>query len=110
MCDLLLDGKNIDQFAIELLRPHLIPVLYTRYLSINPNSFSLFSHTTLEYCAYLQLLRNFLQIQILALKPKRRRATGHLEVLDLGDGVDNLVSNPITEIFLSRISTQIFER
>src|SRR4030042_4324924 len=75
-----------------------------------PHLVSSLLNTPLQDIPYTQFLTNLLNLYGLAFVGECRVSSNHKELWNLAKGSDNLLSDPVAEIFLRRVATQVVKR
>ena len=78
--DLVLDLKNLVEWAIVFLRPDMISTTCIDQLRIDPNPVLCASNTAFDQVLYRQLLGNFINIERRTAKLERGMSSNHLNV------------------------------
>src|ERR1700689_4154158 len=64
-------------------------------------------HTAFEHCAHVQFVRDRADVGVRTLKRERRGARGHLQPVDRGERVEELLREPVGEVLLLLIPTHV---
>src|SRR5437868_1802437 len=107
---LVLDRKDVLQFAVIRLGPEMVTVPYTDQLGHDPQRVAVAAYTPLENSADAELLADLADADILSFEGECRSARGNMEPFDVGQRVDDLLSDAIGEIFVARLPAHIYER
>ena len=105
--DLVLYRKYIGEFPIVGFRPEVVAVFDLDQLGRDSNFVPGLAHGPLEHGIDVKLGANIPDRLIAALECKRRGAGGHLQVFQLGQGVQEFFGDAVREILLGRIVTHV---
>jgi hypothetical protein len=89
--DLVLDGEDVLQLAVEGLRPELVAVGDVDQLDVDPDPVADLPDAALEHRADTELVADLANVDLLALKGEAGGAGRHLHVGQLGEGVDDVL-------------------
>ena len=107
--DLVLHGEDVSDLAVVLLRPSLIAVDDVDELRRNAQRRSGLSDATLENRADVQLATDLPDVDVLALEREGGTSGNHVQAFHAGQGIDDLLGNPVAEELLLRIATEVVE-
>src|SRR5215831_8219330 len=108
-CDLALNSQNILKVTIITFRPKMPIGACIDQLHIHPNFIASSLHRTLENCGNAELLRDCLQVGRLALILRRRGPRNDFEIPDGRQLRQNLILDPLSEIYVFLFIAQIFK-
>ncbi len=108
--DLVLDGEHVGQFAIIGLRPQVEAVVDLDQLRGDAHRGARLAHRALEDVLDAQGVADLPQVLVLALEGEGGGAAGDLQVLDLGQRVQDLFGDAVGEVFLLGVRGHVDER
>src|SRR5205085_5807969 len=89
--DLVLNGEDIVELAIEVLRPEMKPVCGAHQLGGDPQVLSGFTHTAFQDMRDSQLRSDLPQIGVLAFENERRSPARNSYPADLREAIENFL-------------------
>jgi hypothetical protein len=108
--DLVLDGEDIFELAVVALRPALIAVLDVDQLHVDPEAIAGLAHAALENRGDTQAPSHGADVHSRPTELERRAAGGDAEPIDVGQRVDQLLGEAVTEIVLVAGRAQVGKR
>ena len=107
---LVLNGEDVGEITIEAVGPDMAAADRIDQLRRDPDPPARLAHATLEYVANTECARHLGDRNRLPLIDKGRIPRDHVQPRQLGEIGDDVLANPVGEIFLLSISTHIVER
>ncbi len=108
-CDLFLHGQHVTQIALIAGRPEMMIRRCFNQLRADPHSAAHPHHGAFDHGIHVQLPSDLGQRLLRSLVPDRRCSGDNLQCADLGQIGDELVSHPVSEIFLLGIVGKVFQ-
>src|SRR5208283_410855 len=96
--------------AVVALRPYMAAGGDVVELRRDADAIAALAHAALDHVADADVLGDLLQGDGLALVDERRVARDHVEPAQLGQRGDDVLADPVREIFLLRFAAQVDER
>ncbi len=107
--DLVLDGENVGQFAVEGLRPEVAVVAGVNQLCGNPHPVAGLAHTAFQDVINLQFAGDLGDVEVLALVGKGRGARGDLQTIHPHQQIKQFLGNAVGEKLLLGVGTHVHE-
>jgi hypothetical protein len=108
--DLILHRKNVGQLAVVALRPEMAAVGGRDQLRGDADAAPGPPHAAFQDRRHSQSFGNLANVQLFTAKRKRRRPSNHLQPRNLRQSVDDLLGQPVAEIFLLLVAAHVGER
>ena len=108
--DLILDGKDVGEVAVESFGPDMASGGAVNELSVDSYPVADFADAALEDMGNTQLPRDIADIHRSALKGEGRVPRDHLQCRNLRQVGRDVLADAVTEIFLLGISAHVLER
>src|SRR5262249_25279441 len=109
LCDLVLDGKRVGQFAIVAVRPEMVPGFGINQLRGDPDPVAGAADATLYHVAHTELARHLGDVDGRTLVGERRAAGDHKESAVARQVGNDVLGNTLREIFLFGIAAHVGE-
>jgi hypothetical protein len=107
--DLVLDGEDIGQVAVEGLRPELVAIRGVDQLRGDAQSGAGLADASFQDMGHVELLAHGSQILALALEVEGRRTRSDVQAGDLDQGVDDLLRHAVGEVLLIVLGAHVHE-
>ena len=108
--NLVLDRENIGEVAVVALGPDMVAGRAVDQLRGDAHAGARLAHAAFEDVSDAELARRVLDVDLLALETERRVARDDRQRRNLRQIGDDVLADPVAEIFLLRISAHILER
>jgi hypothetical protein len=108
--DLPLDHQDIPKLFVVALRPQVVAVRHIDQLRRNPHPVARPANTPLNHVGDVKRFPDLTDRGALALESEGRRPGRHTETGHTRQGVEQLFADPVAEVLVLRIRTQILER
>ena len=106
----ILERKDSLHLAFECLRPKREAIATIRQLGADADAIPVATHTAFKHVLHVELVRDFLQVRFLVLKPKRGAARGHPQSLNLCQRCLDFLRDAFAEIITPFARAQIGKR
>ena len=107
--DLVLDGEDVGQVAVEALRPELVAIRGVDQLRRDAQSGAGLADAAFQDVGHVELLAHGSQILALALEIEGRRTRSDAQAGDLGQRVDDLLRHAVGEVLLIVLGAHVHE-
>jgi hypothetical protein len=101
--DLLPDRLELARLSTELPSPELGAILRAHQVDLHHQTVATLHHFAHQHRADAQILSHFCRVDRLVLVSERRGAGNYSELGELGEAVDELLSQAIAQVFRVRI-------
>ena len=108
--DRILNGKDVVEFSVIALRPHMPPGRCIYELSVDPHLVTDAPNAALQHVSHAQLLGHPLNLHLLALVGKRRGAGDDEQARHLGQIGDQILGHAIGKILLTWVVAYVHKR
>src|SRR4029453_548171 len=108
--DLVLNSENINDLAIEPLRPKVVTVTGVDQLNTDSETLSYFPDAALKKSAHTKSSPNFARIHVCSAKCEAGCSGCDVETADLGKCIQNLLCYTVAEVFLISVRAEIHKR
>ena len=108
--DLVLDGEDVIEVAVEPFGPQVIARRSVDELRGDPHALPGLSDAALQHVADIQLAGDFTDGYRPPLERERRVAGDHAERRNLGEVGGDVLADAVAEVFLFRIAAHVLER
>ena len=102
--------EDIGEIAIVLLRPEVVAVGGVDELGRDANAVAGLAHAAFQQRRYVQLGSDAREILVLPLEVEGRGPPHHIEAIDLSKRVEDLLGDPVGEVLLFLVRTEVDER
>ena len=109
MRDLVLNGKNVRQVAVEAFRPEVAAIGAISQLASYSHPRARLAHAAFDDTGDAELAPDHLHFERFALVAESAVPRDHAQTGNLGKVGDNILRNSITEIFLFEIAAHVGE-
>src|SRR5262249_2994666 len=106
---LLLNGEDVFQVTIEIIRPELKTGRTINQLSGDPHAIGSFAHAAFEQVANAELAPNLLDVLLSSFEARDRGARSYLKTVNVRELGNNFFGDAIDEVLILRIGTEILE-
>ena len=110
MGDLILNVEHIFHAPVVSLRPEVVPVCHLDQLCGDPQPITRRPDAALQYCPDLEFRSHLGDVRSYTFKRKRRRPGRNVEILEVHEGVDDLLRHAVAEVLVIRIWAQVCKR
>src|SRR2546426_10834431 len=108
--DLILNGKHVSEVAVEPLGPSLDSRLCIHELRGDPDPIAKPAHTAFDDITHAQLPAYLTHVYCPAFVAKRGIARDDRQVREIRQAVDDVLGDPVAEIFLRCVTAEVRER
>ncbi len=109
-CNVVLHDEDVVERAVIRLRPEVVAVRRLDQLRRDADLVAGLAHAALQDVRDVELLRHFLDVDLLALELEGRGARGNSQIGDLRQQVEQLLRQAVREVFLVLARAHVRER